>query len=321
MPVEPLPPSLRPVPRHRPPGRPNYAVRRAVAAGVVVLALVVAALGVRAVWGAVSGGGDDPTAATTTTSGPAPSTTTTTAPAIASPRRNDLAAPPTFPLRTPPVRAVSDADPLTLWTVGDSTAQGLGQLLAADFDDVATVTTRTVHRNSSGLTRADFYDWPAALPGVLAEGPPDAIVLSMGDNDAQPLQPEGSSTFVDVGSPEWFAEYHRRLEAFVTLMTDAGVRVYLVGQPTMRDPAFDARISEVDRAYRELAAADPGLTYVDSEALLGDEAGGYTDTLPRGDTPVQVRSDDGIHLSFEGARWMATVVGRLVAADYGVRAP
>ena len=36
---------------------------------------------------------------------------------------------------------------------------------------------------------------------------------------------------------------------------------------------------------------------------------------------VQVRNSDGIHLSVEGARWMARIVARQVAADYGLQAP
>jgi hypothetical protein len=144
----------------------------------------------------------------------------------------------------------------------------------------------------------------------------------MGDNDAQALQPLGSSTFVEVGTPEWVAEYTRRLAAFVGQVTAAGSRVYLVGQPVMRDARFSARIAFVDGAYRTVAASDPEITYIDARALLSDDAGGYTDTLPRGpDERVQVRNEDGIHLSLEGARWLSRNVARQVAADYGLQAP
>jgi len=298
-----------------------------VAATLALLVLVVLGLGVRALVGALGGesGSSDAAEAravdqpTATTEVP---TTTTTAPVVAEPRHNDLTAPPGFPLREPPVRAVSEAEPLVVWTLGDSSAQALGQLLENGLAGVPGVTTRTVHRNSTGLTRRDFYDWPAALPDLLAEGAPDVVVLSMGDNDAQPLQPEGSETYVDVGDPAWLAEYERRLTAFVGQLTAAGSRVYLVGQPAMRDPTFAARIAEVDRAYRAVAAADPELTYISARALLGDDSGAYTATLPgTGGARVTVRSDDGIHLSLEGARWLARVVGRQVLADYGIQGP
>jgi hypothetical protein len=312
-------------PPPRPPARPNYALRRAGAAVLLGVLLVVVVLVRRALAGLVAGGDSDPEAAapaSTSTAVEVPEPTTTTAPpVVVGPRHNELSEPPEFPLRNPPVRAVSEADPLTVWTIGDSTAQALGQLLESNFAGDPAVSTRTISKTSSGLTRQDFYDWPAALPAVLAEGAPDAVVVSLGDNDAQPLQPEGSTTFVDVGSPEWLTEYSRRLSAFVDQLTAAGSRVYLVGQPVMRDPTFDGRIAVVDRAYRNLADADPDITYIDSRALLGDDAGGYTDTLPDMGQTVTVRNEDGIHLSLEGARWMAKVVGRAVAADYGVTAP
>ena len=98
--------------------------------------------------------------------------------------------------------------------------------------------------------------------------------------------------------------------------------MYLVGQPVMRDGTFDARIAVVDSAYRTVAAANPDITYIDSKALLSGEDGGYTDRLPgAGGAMVQVRNSDGIHLSLEGARWLSRIVGRQVAADYGLQAP
>ena len=291
---------------------------------VVALAiLLVLVLGLRSILGGDDegdGGAVDVATGPSTTE--APTTTTTTPPIITNPRHNDLTQPPVFPLRDPPIRVVSEADPLTIWTIGDSTAQALGQLLENGLAPVPASSTRTVSRTSTGLTRQDFYDWPAALPALLAEGAPDAVVVSMGDNDAQALMPEGSTAYVDVPDPAWLIEYERRLTAFVDQLTAAGSRVYLVGQPVMRDGTFNGRIAVVDAAYRNVAAADPEITYVDSKALLGDDAGAYTDRLPgAGGQMVQVRSSDGIHLSLEGARWMATVVGRMVAADFGVQAP
>lgn len=318
--------SLPPPPGRRP--TPHFARRRAIAAAGATAVLLVALVGVvtfaRFAFGVVTDDGPFGSRAAPADpppTEPAPTTSTTTAVIADGPRHNDLSLPPVFPTRTPPVREVSGADPLTIWTIGDSTAQALGQLLSVNFANDTRVATRTVSMNSTGLTRQDFYDWPAALPALLAEGAPDAVIVSLGDNDAQPLQANGSSTFVGVGSPEWIAEYARRLAGFVDQLSAAGSRVYLVGQPVMRDPVFNDRIAVVDRAYRSLASANPGVTYIDSRALLGDDAGGYTDTLPDAGESVEVRNTDGVHLSLEGARWMARVVGRMVAADYGVTAP
>jgi hypothetical protein len=302
-----------------PPTAPSYTVRRVVAAGLALLVLMGLIAAVSALVSDYDTAAPPSTTVEETTTSTAPPPTTTT---LAYPRHNDLDQPPVFPVRTPPVRSASEAAPLTVWVVGDSTAQALGELLQNDARNVPSITTRTVFKNSSGLTRKDFYDWPAALSEALAGGAPDAVVISMGDNDAQAIQPVGSSRFYEVGAPEWIAEYTRRLTTFVGQLTAAGSRVYLVGQPVMRDATFDARIAVVDSAYRSVAAADPNVTYVDSRALLSDDAGGYTDRLPGdGGAAVQVRNSDGIHLSLEGARWLARIVARQVAADYGLQAP
>ena len=316
------PPSRTPPPPPARGPRPNYALRRAVAAGVALLVLILFVLLVRAVLGGGSGDGAAPPTAVEESPITTEAPTTTTTAVVGFPRHNDLSQPPTFALREPPLRTVSEADPLTVWVLGDSTAQALGQLFENQVKDVPGIQARTIYKNSTGLTRQDFYDWPAALPSYLAEGAPDVVVLSMGDNDAQALQPQGSTTYVDVDSPQWLTEYSRRLGGFVDQLTAAGSRVYVVGQPVMRSETFNARIAVVDSAYRALAAADPDITYVDAKALLADDAGAYTDALPgAGGAAVTVRNSDGIHLSVEGARWLARVVARQVGSDYGIQAP
>jgi hypothetical protein len=248
-----------------------------------------------------------------------PTTTTTTFPF---PRVNDVSDPPVFGLRATPVRVVTEAAPLTIWTIGDSTASSNGQLLESDIASNPLMQARTISKSSTGLTRPDYYDWNAALPVYLAEGHPDAAVISFGANDAQPIQTNGVGPYFEVGSPEWTTEYTRRAQAFVGQLTAVGTRVYLTGQPVMRDPGFSERMGVIDKVYRAVAAADPGVEYIDANTFLSDPAGGYTDSLPAAnETRVQVRQSDGIHLSLEGARWLARIMERQVAADFGLNGP
>jgi hypothetical protein len=253
-----------------------------------------------------------------TTTTVAPTTTTT----FAFPRANSLAEPPVFGLRATPVRVITEVAPLTIWTIGDSTAQSNGQLLEANVAGDPLVKTRTISKSSTGLTRADYYDWNAALPEFLAEGHPDAAVISFGANDAQPIQTNGVGPYFEVGTPEWTTEYTRRVQTFVNQLTAVGTRVYLVGQPVMRDPTFSERMGVIDKVYRAVAAADPAVEYVDSNTFLTDPTGAYADSLPgAGGATMQIRNSDGVHLALEGARWLSRIIERQIAADFGLQGP
>jgi uncharacterized protein len=248
-----------------------------------------------------------------------PPTTTTT---FAFPRVNNVSEPPTFAPRATPVRVVTEAAPLTIWTVGDSTALSNGQLLEADIADDPLIRARTISKSSTGLTRADYFDWNAAMTGYLAEAIPDAAVISFGANDAQPIQANGIGPYFEVGTPEWIAEYTRRVQVFCNLLTSAGTRVYLVGQPVMRDPSFSERMAVIDRVDRAVAAADPNVEYIDANTFLSGPTGAYTDTLPAADDgTATIRSADGVHLALEGARWLSRIMERQVAADFGLQGP
>lgn len=295
----------------------TYRTRRAI---VALVGLAIIAGGAFLLLRPPTTGHSEPAAATPETTTTLPPTTTTTT--FAFPRVNNLGQPPAFALRATPVRVVTEVAPLTIWTIGDSTAQSNGQLLEANVSGDPLISARTISKSSTGLTRADFYDWNAVLSGYLADGHPDAAVISFGANDAQPIQTNGTGAYFEVGSPEWITEYTRRVQAFTNQLTAAGTRVYLVGQPVMRDPTFSERMAVIDRVYRSVAAADPAVEYMDSNTFLTDPAGGYTDSLPTAtDGTARIRNSDGIHLALEGARWLSRIIERQIAADFGLVGP
>ena len=212
-----------------------------------------------------------------------------------------------------------------VWTLGDSTAQALGQLLENDLADGPggrrpAPSTRT-RPGSPGRTSTTG---PPRSPPTWRRAHPTSSCSRWATTTPRRSSPLGSGTFVDVGEPGWLEEYQRRLTGFVDQLTAAGSRVYLVGQPVIRDPTFDARIAVVDQAYRNVAAADPEVTYISSRALLGDEPGRlhrHASRAPAGRpvTGAQQRRDPplprGRPLAGAGRR----AVGSL--ADYGVQGP
>jgi len=246
---------------------------------------------------------------TTTT----PEPTTTTAP----PPPPKTAVAPAFPPSPTPPRPIDVTTPLTIHTFGDSTAFTLGWGVTGAIAPTGLGRVTIDARTSTGLTRSDYFDWPThLLPLLLA--PPEVAVVSFGANDSQPLvRPDGS--VVAFGAPGWSEEYARRVDGVMQLLVAAGTRVYWVGQPIARDPAYADRMRILNDVYRDVVGRYPGATYIDAWHWLSDDAGAYTDTLPGADgAPVPLRSEDGIHLSEAGGDFLGAIVANMVLADHGI---
>ena len=92
--------------------------------------------------------------------------------------------------------------------------------------------TRTA---ATGLSRPDYYDWPAHLAQDTATGNPEVVVLLVGANDDQPLETPGGGV-ADFATPEWVTEYGRRAGALMDQVRREGRTVVWVGLPVFVEP-------------------------------------------------------------------------------------
>lgn len=244
-----------------------------------------------------NGSGGDPS---TATGAPATSPPTTSPPTTVPPV--------TVPI-SPPLRPATPEDPILLWTLGDSTAQTVGEAIQIEVRDEPLITARTNFRVSSGLARPDYFDWETFLALFTLAQTPDAVVISIGANDAQGVtDPQGNVHLF--GTPEWRIEYRRRVDKAMKLFTDAGIEVYWMAQPIAEDPEYSGWMRAINSVYREAALANPHAHYQDAWSWLSDRNGKYAAVLDG----VEVRKEDGIHLSYAGGSRVAKrVVGSVKA--------
>ena len=230
-----------------------------------------------------------------TPSRPAVSSPTPGPSATVGPSRPSATAPP------PP----SAAHPLRVFLAGDSVGEDVGLALQQLADRSKVVSLDNAARISTGLTRPDYFDWPARLQQALAASqPPQAVVVMVGGNDAQPiLTPHGPAGF---GTAAWFAEYRRRVAATMAMLTGRGVDVYWIGQPLMQSDDLNRQLGQIDAVFASEAARHAGVTFIDARPLLADANGHYAEYLPGpGGTLVQVRWGDGVHMTPVGAARVA----------------
>jgi hypothetical protein len=188
--------------------------------------------------------------------------------------------------------------------IGDSLAVLAADGLTQAFADRPEIGVIGRARESSGLVRDDFYDWPKIASDLAAaKAKLDFVVVILGINDMQPLK-DGAET-LDPLSDKWREIYDRRIEALVAPFKAAHVPVAWVGLPPMRSERFNAQVVKLNELFKE-KAEEAGAHYIDIWDAFANQDGDYDAFGPdiNGQT-VKLRSSDGIHFTKAGARKLA----------------
>jgi lysophospholipase L1-like esterase len=210
------------------------------------------------------------------------------------------------------------AHPLRVLIVGDSIGIDLGDALQPDLAQTGVVSAALDGRVSTGLTRPDYFNWPAELTADLKSQDPQVVVIMIGANDAQDfLGPPD----VPYTSPEWNTLYAQRVAQFMQIAQSGGATVVWVGMPPMQSPGLNAQMSDVNAVVQQQAAkTNPPVTYLSTDRSLGTAQGGYTAFVTNGaGQVVNVRTPDGTHLTPGGGQVAAQqVIGELQTLGYKI---
>jgi hypothetical protein len=209
----------------------------------------------------------------------------------------------------PVIRTPNTADPARVLIVGDSDAGGLSPFLERELkaDGLASVTTD--YKVSSGFVRPDFFDWPAHLQATLPTSNAEIVVAVFGANDGQPYLDMPTKP---VDSPEWRAEYGKRISAAMDLLSAGGRTVIWVGVPNGRDPSLTAALAVQNEVVTEQIAQHSGVIFVDTWRYFSGVNGSFPTLVldPRTGDYVETRKDsDGFHLNTVGEEILAAYVG------------
>jgi len=215
--------------------------------------------------------------------------------------------PTTSTTQPPRKQAFSPSERMVVWIGGDSLSITPGESfinLAPSTEVIDVAGPNVDGQVATGLARPEVFNWPAHMLDVIAQDDPDAVVLTLGSNDDQNLTGEGGVG--PFASPEWIAEYRRRVGGMMDVVTGDGRRkLFWLGAPIMRnEERSETRYRIIDDIYREEAAKRPGRVYYIDIYDRFTVDGGYADFIDG----VQVRTPDGIHFSREGGDQIARVV-------------
>jgi uncharacterized protein len=241
----------------------------------------------------------------TTTVGPgATPVTTTTAPATTT---------------TTVPKVPSKATPLSLYIGGDSLVQGWGAALQRQAVATQIVSSPSVdYRAATGLARPDSYDWPARLVQQMGANHPQVVVVGFGGNDGQGLAIGTKS--VQPGTPEWAAEYARRVGETMDYLGRENRKVIWVGTPMPQNSKDFANQAVINQIYRDEVAKRPKITFIDTWVLFESPEHLYAAYLVDDDGVAKLmRQSDGFHLSVAGAERLGRAVFNALRAELKAR--
>lgn len=222
----------------------------------------------------------------------------------------------------PLLRAPAAGAPLRVYIGGDSVLRDAGDAFLQLAGGSPLFDTTLHYENATGLTRPDFYDWPAALAEDMAEHQPEVAVILFGGNDSQGIVAPDGATYPGPSDPGWQAEYARRVGGVMDLLRADDRLVFWIGLPPMREAGFSERAGIMNDIYRSEAEGRPWMTYLDTTKTFGDEDGRYVARKEgAGGDLVDLRQPDGIHLSSPGADILARILLGLIDDEIQAAGP
>jgi hypothetical protein len=190
-------------------------------------------------------------------------------------------------------------------SLADQLAQGLADAFVEERPEIAVIKKT---RGSSGLVRADFFDWPAELAGQLEGEKPSALVMMLGSNDRQTLRDDKGAH--EIRSDRWRELYVQRVDTMINALKSRGVPVIIVGAPAMRHARLNADMPYINEILRERSAA-AGVLYVDVWDGFVNEQDEFITMGPALDGQTRrLRMGDGVHFTRVGSRKLAHYVER-----------
>ncbi len=216
----------------------------------------------------------------------------------------------------PKLRVPTKADPLKILVAGDSMTEFFGPDLINQASAAGKATGDAVTKYGTGLVRPDFFDWSLYAQQLVNSQHPEVVVVLMGGNDGQGITLANGTVLPD-GSDAWAKEYRRRVEVVMRIFSGNGKRkVYWVPMPVARNAKLAVDYHLMDLAVADAAAVVPGVTDVNIVPRLSNN-GQYADYLPglNGQT-ILARTQDGIHLSTDGANLAAALVLAAMNKDW-----
>lgn len=236
------------------------------------------------------------------------------------PRYHYLPVAPSHRSATPTtVPTPSPATPLRVLILGDSLGLDVGQQLEGQLAATGVVQVTLDGRINTGLTRTDYFNWPAQAQADIAAHNPQVIVGMMGANDPQDFL--GPPYVPYANAAAWRTQYAANCNLFFTILRSTGARVIWVTEPPMQDGALNAKVALVNQIQEQEAAKVGGIVVVKGSQVLAGPGGSFQTYLSNGQRLIAAREPDGIHITPGGSQIVGSAVIQAIRSQLGIPLP
>lgn len=205
-------------------------------------------------------------------------------------------------------------DTYQIEVIGDSLADGVVYGLREEMRSEARV---NVGAKVNSLDRLTFNTTDSKIEDLrrdlVAAGAHIAVVMVGAQDRRRITSSDGRRHWI--GTDEWAREYANRVDALMKTLKGAGIAIYWVGLPIMRDQDDNSGAQIINEIIRERAYLN-SVKFIDIFASFADEAGNYSAFGPELTGEVKrLRWRDGIHFTGSGYAKLAHYAAREIRRD------
>ena len=219
------------------------------------------------------------------------------------PQGNTTAIPPVASL----IPLAEGAKGVVLLTGDSMMMEGLGPVLLRFLRGHGGVEVVREAVYSTGLCRADYFDWPAHMKKVVEQHKPHLVIICLGANDGQDIVDANKKRHI-AGTETWKVQYRERAKLLLAAAQATGARVIWVGLPIMGKEPHATYIKAVVAEQRAACEETPSCLFIDTWATLAGAKGEFLSFIQGKDkVHTRIRSNDKVHVTEAG--------GTLLLAD------
>lgn len=211
--------------------------------------------------------------------------------------------------------------PLKMLVAGDSLSfeYGLAMGRLATSDPELEMEGAVDYHVATGISRPDFFNWPAELDTQMKARNPDVVVFMVGSNDDQSLAAPDGHTYRPY-TQGWKVEYSRRAAAVMDQVIATKRVIVWIGVPIVRDANRSHGYQLMNSLVKFQADARPDAYFLDPYKLFSDAQGNFQQYLPNDQNQlVKMRANDGIHFERAGGDRLAEATLRMLDRIYKPR--
>lgn len=207
-----------------------------------------------------------------------------------------------------------EGDAYQLSVIGDTFADGILSGLVESMGADTRLNIQRKLRPIYAIMGSDFESKARAFEEAIANEPMNIAIVMMGEDDRVSFR-NSEGRRVPIASPDWVAEYTRRLDRLMKALKRKNAGVYWVGLPNLSRAEANEQALAMNEAIRERAYLN-GFKYIDAAAGFADETGAYSAYGPDLAGKIRVlRDGDGVHFTDAGNRKLAHFVEKDLRRD------